>query len=352
MELGIYSFADTGRDPRTGRVVNSEKRLRNLLEEIELADQVGLDVFGVGEHHRHDYAVPAPAIILAAAATRTKRIRLTSAVTVLSSADPIRVFQDFSMLDLISQGRAEIMVGRGAFVESFPLFGCNLDDHEMLFDEKLEILLKAQAGEFVTWSGRHRNALENLGVYPRPLQSPLPIWVGVGGTRESLIRAGTLGLPMALAIIGGQPQQFVAHANLYRQAGERAGHSRSQLKLAITSHGFVAETSDKAAETFFPHYAELMTERFRERGWPAVTRDYFDMQRSKSGAMIIGDPDEVVEKILSEHKLFSHDRFLLQPSMGTMPHEAVLRSIEIFGTKVAPRVRAALSQLPGPAMQA
>jgi probable LLM family oxidoreductase len=343
MELGIYTFADQGRDSRTGQVTGSAERLKNLLEEIALADEVGLDVFGLGEHHRSDYAASCPAVILAAAAMRTRRIRLTSAVTVLGSADPITTYQEFSTLDLLSQGRAEIMAGRGAFVESFPLFGIDMRHYDVLFEEKLDILLRACAAEFVTWSGRHRAPLEAAGVYPRAWQSPLPVWIGVGGTPQSAERAGRLGLPMALAIIGGRPEQFMPQVQLYREAGRRAGHAPAALKVAITSHGFVAETMAQAVDKFFPYYSELLSERFRERGWPPVTRASFDALRTPKGAMVIGSPEQVAEKILFEHSIFGHDRFLLQPSMGTMPHSETMRTIELFGTRVAPAVRAALS---------
>ena len=342
MELGIYTFADTGRDSRTGVTIGSAERLRNLLEEIELADQVGLDVFGVGEHHRRDYAISCPAVVLAAAAVRTRNIRLTSAVTVLGSADPIRVFQEFSTLDLLSDGRAEIMAGRGAFVESFPLFGVATDQYDKLFDEKLDILLRARASEHVTWSGGHRLPLKNAGVYPRPAQAKLPVWIGVGGTPESAIRAGVLGLPMALAIIGGQPKRFAPLVRLYRDAARQAGHDPAALKVAITSHGFVDESMEAAVARYYPYYAELLTERFRERGWPPVTQASFDQLRTKDGAMVIGSPQQVIDKILLEHEIFNHDRFLLQPGMGTMPHASVMRAIEIFGTRVAPIVRQAL----------
>ena len=259
MELGIYTFAETTPDPKTGHVIGAAERLRNLMEEIELADRAGLDVFGVGEHHRPDFAVAAPAVVLAAAAERTKRIRLTSAVTVLSSDDPVRVFQQFSTLDLLSGGRAEIMAGRGSFIESFPLFGYDLNDYDSLFAEKLELLLKLRESERVAWAGEHRPALTGLGVYPRPLQDPLPIWVAVGGTPNSVVRAATLGLPMALAIIGGEPERFQPLVSLYRQAAGRAGHDPEALPVGINSHGFIADSSEEAADLFFPPYAEAMT---------------------------------------------------------------------------------------------
>jgi probable LLM family oxidoreductase len=347
MEIGVYTFAETTPDPRTGHIISSAQRLRDLMEEIELADQVGLDVFGVGEHHRPDFAVSAPAVVLAAAAERTKRIRLTSAVTVLSSDDPVRVFQDFATLDLLSNGRAEIMAGRGSFIESFPLFGYDLADYDELFAEKLDLLLTLRDAERVTWAGRHRPPLRNLGVYPRPVQPSLPIWIAVGGTPASVIRAAERGLPMALAIIGGAPEQFAPLIKLYREAGQRAGHSASQLRVSINSHGFLADDSHQAAETFFPSYAEAMTRIGRERGWPPTTRRQFDASRSPRGALLVGDPAEVVDKILYEHELFAHDRFLAQFTVGSIAHDKVMRAIELLGTKVAPAVNSALQRSNG-----
>lgn len=338
MELGIYTFAET--TPESGgRFGGAAQRLQNLIEEIELADQIGLDIFGVGEHHRPDYAVSSPAVVLAAAATRTKRIRLTSAVTVLSSDDPVRVFQDFATLDLISGGRAEIMAGRGSFIESFPLFGYDLGDYDDLFSEKLELLLQLRERERVTWAGEHRAPLNNLGVYPRPIQDPLPIWIAVGGTPQSVVRAGTLGLPLALAIIGGEPERFAPLINLYREAGRRAGHDPSKLKVGINSHGFVGDTSQQAADDFYPSHAEVMTRIGRERGWPPATRAQFEASRSPRGALLVGSPQEVIDKILFEHEIFQNDRFLLQMSVGPMPHEKLMHAIELFGTQVAPAVR-------------
>jgi probable LLM family oxidoreductase len=335
VELGVYTFAEL-----TSGAVSPHERLRNLLEEIELADQVGLDVFGVGEHHRPDFAVSAPAVVLAAAAARTRRIRLTSAVSVLSSDDPVRVFQQFATLDLLSGGRAEIMAGRGSFVESFPLFGYELRDYDELFAEKLELLLRLRDAERVSWPGGHRAAIDDRGVYPRPLQERLPIWVAVGGTPESAVRAGTLGLPMALAIIGGLPERFVPFAELHRRAAAEAGHGR--LPLSINSHGFVAETSQEAADVAFPPFAAMMDRIGRERGWQPLRRQDFDASCTLRGANFVGSPQQVVEKILFQHELFAHDRFLVQFSVGSLPHAALLRSIELFGTEVAPAVRKAL----------
>lgn len=342
MELGIYTFVEAGPDPRTGRPIAPVERFHNLMEEIELADQVGLDVFGIGEHHRPDFAASAPAVVLAAAAMRTRNIRLTSAVTVLSSDDPVRVFEEFAILDLLSKGRAEIMAGRGSFIESFPLFGYDLRDYDSLFAEKLDLLLKLRSSEKVTWSGKHRPSLNNQGVYPRPVQNPLPVWIAVGGTPESVIRAGTLGLPLAIAIIGGQPAQFGPLVELYHEAATRAGHDPAKLSVGINSHGFVADTKQQALDEAFPAYAETMSRIGRERGWGPLTRGQFDASATLRGANFIGSPDDVVEKILYQHEIFQHDRFLIQFSVGPLPHKALMHSIELFGTKVAPAVRKAL----------
>jgi probable LLM family oxidoreductase len=341
MELGIYTFAELTPGDHAGTTVTPAQRLRDLIEEIELADQVGLDVFGVGEHHRPDFAVSAPAVVLAAAAERTRTIRLSSAVTVLSSDDPVRVFQEFATLDLLSGGRAEIMAGRGSFIESFPLFGYRLGDYDSLFAEKLALLLELRASTRVTWSGQHRAPLENLGVYPRPLQEELPIWVAVGGTPESALRAGTLGLPMALAIIGGMPERFAPFAELHRRAAAEAGHPRPAL--SINSHGFVAATSQQAADESFPTFAAAMNRIGRERGWPPMTREQFDASRRLRGSSFVGSPQEVIEKVLFQHEIFDHQRTLVQFTVGSLPHASVMRSIELFGTEVAPAVRKALT---------
>jgi probable LLM family oxidoreductase len=342
VELGLYTFAELTPDPDTGRTVTPAERLADLIEEVELADQAGLDVFGVGEHHRPDFAVSSPAVALAAAAARTTRIRLTSAVSVLSSDDPVRVFQDFATLDLLSDGRAEIMAGRGSFIESFPLFGYDLADYDDLFAEKLELLLAVRETERVTWSGRHRPPINDLSVYPRPLQNPLPVWVAVGGNPNSAARAGLLGLPMALAIIGGLPERFAPFAEIHREAALRAGHEPPPA-LSINSHGFIAETSQQAADESFLPFAATMNKIGRERGWSPLTRQDFDAQRTLRGALFTGSPQEVVEKILFQHEIFGHDRFLLQLSVGTMPHAKIMRAIELYGGEVAPAVRAALS---------
>jgi len=327
MELGIYTFGELTPDA-TGLTISPEERLRNLVEEIELADQVGLDVFGVGEHHRPEFAVSAPAVVLAAGAARTTRIRLTSAVTVLSSAVPVRLYQQFATLDLLSGGRAEIMVGRGSFIESFPLFGFDLRDYDALFAEKLELLL--QIRETGTTPEGHP-------VLPHPLQDPLPIWVAVGGTPESAVRAGALDLPMALAIIGGLPERFAPFAELHRRAAEQAGHERPAL--SINSHGYIADTAERALDESFPYVSEAMNRIGRERGWAPMTRADYDAAATLRGANFVGTPERVVEKILFQHEIFGHDRFLVQFGVGGVPHEGVLRSIELLGREVAPVVR-------------
>lgn len=339
MEIGVYTFAERTPDARTGHLVSAEQRLRDLMEEIELADRLGLDVFGVGEHHRPDFVVSSPAVVLAAAATRTNQIRLTSAVTVLSSDDPVRVFQDFATLDLLSGGRAEIMAGRGSFIESFPLFGYDLEDYDSLFAEKLELLLQLRNAEHIEWIGRHRSALSGQGVYPRPLQEPLPVWIAVGGTPQSVVRAATLGLPLALAIIGGTPERFVPFVDLYRETARRVGRDPAALPVSINSHGFIADTAAQAADEAFPPFAAMMGRIGRERGWPPPSRRQFDAEISQHGALFVGDPRQVIDKILWEHELFGHRRFLMQMSVGTMPHDRIMRSIELLGSVVAPAVR-------------
>jgi probable LLM family oxidoreductase len=340
VELGLATFADV---PLGAEPARTAQRLSELLEEIELAEQLDLEVFGVGEHHRPDYAVSSPAVALAAAAARTKQIRLSSAVTVLSSADPVRVFQDFATLDLLSGGRAEIMAGRGSFTESFPLFGNDLEDYDELFAEKLELLLALRASKRVTWSGKHRPALHEAGVYPRPLQQPLPIWIAVGGSPGSVARAGALGLPLMLAIIGGMPARFAQLMDLYREAARRAEADRSGLAVGTNSHTYVAEGSQRAADEYYPSYAQMMNRIGRERGWPPITRAQFDAGCAPEGHLLVGSPEQVAEKILAQHELFDHDRFLAQISIGTLPHAQAMRAIELFGSEVAPRVRTALA---------
>ncbi len=338
MQVGIDSFAAAFDD--AGLATSQSERLRNLVEQIERADQVGLDVFGVGEHHRREFLDSAPAVILGAAAARTQHIRLTSAVTVLSAADPVRVFQEFATLDLLSHGRAEVVVGRGSFIEAFPLFGLRLEDYDSLFAEKLDLLLKIRDNEHVHWSGEYRPTLTGQGIYPRPLQKPLPIWVGVGGTPESFVRAGVLGLPLMVAIIGGETHRFRPLIDLYREAGRRAGHSPDQLKVGIHSLGYVAGTTQKAADDFFPGYARAFTDVGKERGWHAVTRADFDVQRGPEGALIIGDPDEVVEKIVRHSKaLGGISRITFQMNAASLPQVKMMRAIELLGTRVAPALR-------------
>jgi probable LLM family oxidoreductase len=340
MELGIYSFVETPPGPPETLAGRTNARLAQMMEEAELADELGLDVFGLGEHHRPDFLISAPPIALAAIAARTKRIRLTSAVTVLSSDDPVRVYQQFATLDQLSNGRAEIMAGRGSFIESFPLFGYPLDQYDELFAEKLDLLLAIRANEHVTWSGTLRSSLKGQGIYPRALQNPLPVWIAVGGTPQSVARAGYLGLPLVIAIIGGQPERFAPLAKLYREAASQAGHDLATLQLGIGGHGFVADTSDAAADAFLPSLTESMNRIGKERGWGISTRDHFEAGRDKRGHLLLGSPDEVIEKILFQHTIFQNTRYAVQMTVGPVDHDKVLRSIELFATKVAPAVRA------------
>jgi probable LLM family oxidoreductase len=333
MELGIDSFASREHEEPVDAI-------RHLLERIETADRVGLDVFGVGEHHRAEFLDSAPSVILAAAAARTKRIRLTSAVTVLSAADPVRVFQQFATLDLISQGRAEMVVGRGSFTESFPLFGLDFNDYDELFAEKLDLLLQLRAEERITWSGKFRPALNNQAVYPRPLQAEIPIWLGVGGTPESFVRAGLLGLPLMVAVIGGETHRFRRAVNLYREAGAQAGHAPEKLKVGLHSLGYVAPTREEAINDYFPGYAETFTRIGRERGWPPVSRERFDGQNGPTGALLVGDPDEVGEKILRHAEaLGGIDRLTFQMDNAKLPREKLLRSIELIGERIKPALK-------------
>jgi probable LLM family oxidoreductase len=343
MEIGIYTFVENTPDPDTGRVLDPAQRLRNLMEEVALADQVGLEVFGIGEHHRADFMGSAPTVMLGAAAERSKTIKLSTAVTVLSSDDPVRVYEQFATLDLLSGGRAEIMAGRGSFIESFPLFGYDLNDYDELFAEKLDLLLQIRDQERLTWDGQFRAPLQDQAIYPRPSRK-IPIWIGVGGNPRSAIRAGALNLPMALAIIGGLPERFAPFANMFRQAAKQAGHDPDALPLGVNTHGYVAETSQQAADEFFPSYAQQMTNVGRERGWPPTTREHFDAGRSPRGHLAVGSPQEVIEKILRQHEALGHQRYLMQMSVGTLPHAKLMRSIELLGTKVAPEVRKALKR--------
>lgn len=342
MQFGVCSFADLGVHPVTGDATNPYQRIQNLLEEVELADQSGLEVFALGEHHRPDYAVSSPAVILAAAAVKTKNIRLSSGVTVLSSDDPVRVFQSFATVDLLSRGRAEIMAGRGSFIESFPLFGYKLEDYDELFTEKLNMLMQINNGETISWKGKHTQSINNRSVYPRPFQSKLPIWVAVGGTPESVVRAADLGLPMMLAIIGGLPARFAPYTRLYRDVYTKAGHPAADFQLGINSHTYIADTSQQAADEFYPPYADVMSRIGRERGWPGMNRQQFDASTGPEGALLVGSPQQVIDKILYEHELFGHTRFLAQMSIGAIAHKKVLHSMELFTTQVIPAVRKAL----------
>ncbi|WP_081756919.1 LLM class flavin-dependent oxidoreductase [Gorillibacterium massiliense] len=340
MEIGISTFLETTPDVTTGKIMSQAERLRNAVEEIVLADQVGLDVYGIGEHHRPDYAGSAPVVVLAAAASMTKHIRLTSAVTVLSSDDPVRVYQAFATLDGISNGRAEIMAGRGSFIESFPLFGYSLDDYNELFDEKLELLLAVRESEKVSWRGGHRPAIDNLGVYPRAVQNPLPVWIATGGNPESAVRAGMLGLPVAFAIIGGMPERFAPLVDLYKSAAAKAGHDPAKLSIATHSHGFVGDSNEATAEMFYAPTQAQMNVLGRERGWgQPYDRAAYDAARSLRGALYVGDPEYVAEKILLLRKNLGITRFFMHLGAGTMPHREVLRAIELLGTRVAPIVR-------------
>ena len=342
MQIGIDSFA-AAYDERS-RAVPPSERLRNLVEQIAHADQVGLDVFGIGEHHRQEYLDAAPAVILGAAAARTRRIRLTSAVTVLSAADPVRVFQQFATLDLLSGGRAEMVVGRGSSVEAFPLFGYRLEDYDSLFAEKLDLLLKIRDNAHVHWSGRFRPALTGQGVYPRPVQHPLPIWLGVGGTPHSFARAGALGLPLMVAIIGGEPRRFRPLIDLYRETGQQYGYSPDRLKVGVHALGYVAETTQEAADEFFPGYARAVTDVGKERGWPPVTRAGFDAQRGPHGALLIGNPEEVAEKIRRHSEaLGGISRLTFQMNAASLPHTKLMRAIEAIGTRVAPALKGELA---------
>ena len=338
MQIGVDSFAAAYDD--TSLAISPSDRLRDLVEQIERADQVGLDVFGIGEHHRREYLDSAPAVILGAAAARTLRIRLTSAVTVLSAADPVRVFQNFATLDLLSQGRAEMIVGRGSFIEAFPLFGLRLEDYDSLFAEKLDLLLKIRENEHVHWSGKHRAALTGQGVYPRPVQDPLPIWLGVGGTPNSFARAGALGLPLMVAIIGGEPRRFRPLVDLYRETGRRAGHPPDRLKVGVHALGYVAATTREAADAYFPGYARAVASVAQERGWPPATRAGFDAQRGPHGALLIGNADEVAEKIIRHSEaLGGISRITFQMNAASLPHAQLMQAIEVLGTRVAPAVR-------------
>ncbi|AZN43129.1 LLM class flavin-dependent oxidoreductase [Paenibacillus albus] len=339
MEIGIDTFVETTPDVRTGITISHAERIREVIEEIVLADQVGLDIFGVGEHHRKEFGDSATAVILGAAASMTKNIRLTSSVTVLSAADPVRLFQQFATVDGISNGRAEIIAGRGSMVDAFPLFGYNLNDYDALFEEKLELLLKLRDSEKVTWRGGFRPAFTDLGIYPRPVQSSLPVWLGSGGNADSVIRAGVLGIPLVLAIIGGSPMNFAPLIPLYKKAAARAGHDASKLKVAVHSLGFVAESNSLAVDRYFPPTQASFNYFGKERGWGQYTRAQFDASRSLEGAMYVGDPETVANKIIHMSKRLGLSRFFLHLPVGTMPNEEVMKAIELLGKEVAPRVR-------------
>jgi probable LLM family oxidoreductase len=346
MQIGVDSFGAVISDPAAGLTISPVQRMDNLLDEIVLADEVGLDVFGIGEHHRSEFVDSAPPVILGAAATRTRNIRLTSAVTVLSAADPVRIFQEFATLDLISHGRAEIVAGRGSSIEAFPLFGFDLDDYDSLFSEKLELLLKIRENTHIHWKGKHRVPLTGQAVYPRPLQNPLPIWVGVGGTPASFARAGTLGLPLMVAIIGGEPKRFRPLIDLYREAGRRAGHSAEKLIVGLHAIGFLGDTTQRAADDFYPGYAHTFTEIGKERGWPPATRVQFDALRGPTGALLIGDAETIAEKILYVNEVLGGlSRITFQMGVSALPHDKMLRSIELLGTRVAPIARKELTTM-------
>jgi len=343
MQIGIDSFAAAFTEDSLS--ISASDRLQNLIEEIALADKAGLDSFGIGEHHRREFLDSAPPVILAAAAARTRKIRLTSAVTVLSATDPVRIFQEFATLDLLSKGRAEMVVGRGSSIEAFPLFGFRLEDYDSLFVEKLDLLLKIRENEHVTWSGKYRPPLTGQGVYPRPVQNPLPIWLGVGGTPQSFVRAGRLGLPLMVAIIGGETRRFRPLIDLYREAGKAAGHPPEKLKVGLHSPGYVAETTEEAADDYFPGFARAVTDIGKERGWGEMTREDFDAQRGPRGSLVIGDPEEVVEKILRHSKaLGGISRFTFQMNAASLPHEKLVRSIELIGKRVVPALHKEIVQ--------
>ena len=342
MEFGISTFGEIVPDHKPGNALNAHKRVQELLQEATLADEIGLDVFALGEHHRSDYVISSPEMILSAATFITKNIRFISAVTVLSSADPVRVFQNFATLDLISNGRAEIMAGRGSFIESFPLFGYNLNDYDELFIEKLDLLLNINGHERVSWKGTHRAAINNLGVYPRPLQEKLPIWIAVGGTPASVVRAGSLNLPLTLAILGGNPVHFTQLTDLYRNAAKKAGHDVDKSQLCINEHLYVADSTEQARNEFWPVYGRIMNKIGKERGWSPMTRDHFDALCEPDGPLLVGSVKEVSEKLIYQYKLFNNTRFLAQIISGDIAHEKIMRSIELFGKEVVPAVKEAI----------
>lgn len=339
LEFGLMTFADVAPETVSGKGINAHHRIQDLLEEIKLADQLGIDVFGIGEHHRPDYAVSSPTTVLAAAAAVTKNIKLSSAVTVLSSEDPVRVYQQFATVDAISGGRAEIMAGRGSFIESFPLFGFDLNDYNELFDEKLDLLLKINHSEKVTWRGNLRPPINNLGVYPRALNGEIPVWLAAGGTPASAVRAAKLQLPLMLAIIGGMPRQFTPFINLYKKSWLENGHNAEDLQVGINNHMFIGEDGEKAADDFFPYYAQMMDRVGRSRGWQPMTREQFDFMRAPEGSLMVGSVEQVIEKMIYEYELFGFTRFFAQASLGFVPHEMTIKSIELFAKQVVPEVK-------------
>ncbi len=345
MQFGISTFGEIEPDNISGKAINAHERVQQLLQQAKLADDLSLDVFALGEHHRADYVVSSPEIILAAAAAITKNIKLTSAVTVLSSADPVRVYQNFASLDLVSNGRAEIIAGRGSFIESFPLFGYELNDYDELFIEKLDLLLTINKNEIVTWKGTHRTAINNLGVYPRPYQQELPIWIAVGGTPSSVVRAGSLNLPLTIAILGGSPVQFTQLTNLYRSAAQKAGHDVSKLQLCINEHLYLADESEQARDEFFPVYEKLINKIGKERGWGKMSRAHFDDLCEMDGPLLVGSAIDIIEKLKYQYKLFNNTRFLAQIIFGDIVHEKILHSIKLFGKEVAPAVKLAIGDL-------
>ena len=339
LEFGLMTFADVAPETVSGKGINAHHRIQDLLEEIKLADQLGIDVFGIGEHHRPDYAVSSPTTVLAAAAAVTQNIKLSSAVTVLSSEDPVRVYQQFATVDAISGGRAEIMAGRGSFIESFPLFGFDLNDYNELFDEKLDLLLKINHSEKVTWRGNLRPPINNLGVYPRALNGEIPVWLAAGGTPASAVRAAKLQLPLMLAIIGGMPRQFTPFINLYKKSWLENGHNAEDLQVGINNHMFIGEDGEKAADDFFPYYAQMMDRVGRSRGWQPMTREQFDFMQAPEGSLMVGSVEQVIEKMNYEYELFGFTRFFAQASLGFVPHEMTIKSIELFAKQVVPEVK-------------
>ncbi|MEH6996156.1 LLM class flavin-dependent oxidoreductase [Neobacillus drentensis] len=344
IEIGIYTLADIGPDPLTGKTITAKQRMKEMIQAAKLADEAGLDVFGVGEHHRLDYASSSPAVVLAAIAQATNRIKLTSTTSVLSTLDPVRLFEDFATLDLLSDGRAEILAGRGAFIESFPLFGYSTNDYDELFTEHMELLLQLNKNERVTWSGDFRSPLRNAEISPRPIQEQIPIWIGVGGTPESAVRAGKFGVGMALAILGGDPLRFKPLVDLYRKAGMEAGHSPEVLKVGVTGHAYIAETTQQAKDEFFPYYSNYWSYVNRQRGMGSrMSRADFEHMASPNTALFVGSPQQIVEKVLHQHELFGHSRFLAQVDIGGLPFNKVAKNIELLATKVVPSIKKATS---------